>query len=129
MVTLLQYSSTLPLLVLCLDEETDVLLKAWCSSVAVKEIGGTIYPLLQFILGYDSHATIQILPFPNLSLDAQWLIYYFVHFLIYFLLWLGVRKYFKESFDSTARRSGVLLSIAALLTLGILGGCHQPLPG
>ena len=79
-VTLLQYSSTLPLLVLCLDESRDVLLKAWCSSVAVKEIGGTIYPLLQFILGYDSHATIQILPFPDLPLDVTWLIYYFIHF-------------------------------------------------
>ena len=120
-VTLLQYSSTLPLLVLCLDESRDVLLKAWCSSVAVKEIGGAIYPLLQFILGYDSHVTIQILPFPDLPLDVQWLIYYLIHFVMYGLIWLGVRKYFKESFDSTARRSGVLLSIVALLTLGILG--------
>ncbi len=120
-VTLLQYSSTLPLLVLCLDEQKDVLLKAWCSSVAVKEIGGTIYPLLQFILWYDSHATIQILPFPDLPLDVTWLIYFFIHFLIYFLIWRGVRRFFKESFDSTARRSGVLLSIVALLTLGILG--------
>ena len=120
-VTLLQYVSTLPLLMLCLDEEKNVLLKAWCSSVAAKEIAGTVYPLLQFILGYDSHATIQILPFPDLPLDVAWLVYYGVHFLIYALIWLGVRRYFKESFDSAARRSGVFLSVAALLTLGVLG--------
>ena len=88
--------------------------------MAVKEIGGTLYPLLQFILGYDSHATIQILPF-ELTVDGQWLVYYAVHFLIYWLIWLGVRRYFKEAFDPAARRSGVLLSIFALLTLGVLG--------
>ncbi len=120
-VTLLQYSSTLPLLVLCLDEEKDVLLKAWCSSVAVKEIGGTLYPLLQFILGYDSHTTMQILPFPNLPTDVTWTIYYCVHFLIYFLIWRGVRGFFGDSFDSAARRNGVFLSVTALLILGILG--------
>ncbi len=120
-VTLLQYSSTLPLLFLCMDESRDVLLKAWCSSVAVKEIGGTVYPLLQFILGYDSHATLQILPFPDLPTDLTWVIYYTVHFLIYYLIWRATRRYFRESFDSAARKNGVVLSIFSLLILGILG--------
>ena len=122
LVTVLQYGSTLPLLFLCLEEPADMVLKTWCSSVAVKEIGGTIYPVLQFILGYNSHETMQLFPVEGLSMDLQWLIYYAIHFLIYYLLWRIVRKSFKEPVDARARRYGMLLSLAALLILGILGG-------
>ena len=61
-VTTLQYAYTLPLMLLCFDEEPALLLKSWCASIAVKEIVGAVYPLLQVILGYDPHVTNQLLP-------------------------------------------------------------------
>ncbi|MBQ8159394.1 MAG: sensor histidine kinase [Clostridia bacterium] len=121
-VTLLQYASALPLLVLCFQESQDVMLKNWCSSVAVKEIGSAVYPLLQYCFGYDSHLTMQLLPIRHLSMDGQWLLYFLVYFLMYFLVWYLVRPRVREEepFDNAGRHSGILLSIASLLILGTL---------
>ena len=56
--TFLQYSTILPVLLICYDEDWTLLLKSWCSIIAVKEIAGGVYPVLQFILGYDPHQTL-----------------------------------------------------------------------
>lgn len=121
--TFLQYLSTLPLMLLCFEEDWTLLLRTWCTSVAVKEIGAGIYPVLQFLLGYDPNQTIQLLPISDPALyDLQWLIYLAVHALIYFLLWLAVRgRLEREPIEKEGRRSAVVLSLVSLLLLSLLG--------
>ena len=122
-VTTLQYAYTLPLMLLCFDEDLSLLLKSWCAGIAVKEIVGTVYPVLQVILGYDPHATNQLLPLDSASFaDLHWTVYHLVHFSLYFLLWLLIRKHLsRESMEKDSRRQAVWLSVSALLILGVLG--------
>ena len=122
-VTFFQYSFTLPLMFLCFDEEPTLLLKTWCTSIAVKEIVGGIYPVLQFVLGYDPHQTLQLLPlYGEQYTDLNWAIYLSVHTLLYFFLWRLVRKFTsREPLERGSRKQAVILSLAALLLLSILG--------
>ena len=118
-VTFFQYFFTLPLMFLCFDEEPTLLLKTWCTSIAVKEIVGGIYPVLQFVLGYDPHQTLQLLPlYGEQYTDLNWAIYLSVHTLLYFFLWRLVRKFTsREPLESGSRKQAViLLSILGAVT-------------
>ena len=119
--TLIQNASTLPLLLLCFDEEWPLLLKTWCTGIAVKHIGG-LYPVLQYALGYDPHKTLQLLPIdPVRYSDLHWFIYFLVHALFYFAIWQVVRRHLsREPVDRASRRNAVLLSVAALLLLSVM---------
>lgn len=118
---LMLYLFTLPMMMLCFTDPMERLLKTWCSAIAVKEIVGTIYPTLQFFLGYDSHTTIQLLPIANQPAAMLWGVYYGVHFLLYLLLYLLVGRKAQEPYDASGRRAGVALSVSAILVLGVLG--------
>ncbi|MBR6955085.1 MAG: sensor histidine kinase [Clostridia bacterium] len=120
--TLIQNASTLPLLLLCFDEEWPLLMKTWCTGVATKHIGGSIVPVLQVILGYDPHKTNQLLPLdPIAYMDLHWLVFFAVHALIYFAVWRLVRRRFsREAMDRAALRNAVILSVAALVLLTVL---------
>ena len=122
-VTILQYAFTLPIMFLCFDEDLTLILKTWCASIAVKEIVGTIYPLLQAALGYDPHATLQILPLDGEAYaDLNWFIYLGVHALLYWLLWRLIKPLFsREPLEAQSRRQAVLLSLIELLLLSVLG--------
>ena len=121
--TLIQNASILPLLLLCFDEEWPLLLKTWCTGIAVKEIAGSIFPVLQYALGYDPHQTLQLLPLDAVTYnDLHWAVYFAVHILLYFLFWRLIRGGMsRESIDQASRRSAVFLSVAALVLLSVLG--------
>lgn len=121
--TLIQYVSVLPLLFLCFDEEWPLLLKTWCTGVAVKEIAGSVYPLFQVILGYDPHQTLQLLPLDSVQYaDLHWQVYFAVHTLLYFAAWLLVRnRQNREPIDRSSRRSAVFLSVATLVLMSVMG--------
>ena len=121
-VNLLQYLFLLPLLLLCFDEDISLLLKVWCSGIAVKEIGGGFFPVLQFMLGYNSHETQQLLPLDPVQYgDLHWIVYYLLHFLIYLLMWRLFHRRSGEGTEGPERRRTVILSLTALLLLGVLG--------
>ncbi len=120
--TLIQNASVLPLLLLCFDEEWPLLLKTWCTGIAVKHIGGSVYPVLQWMLGYDPHKTLQILPLdPVQYMDLHWLLFFLVHSLIYFAIWRAIRgRLSREALDRASRKNAVALSVAALLLLTLM---------
>ena len=120
--TLIQNASTLPLLLLCFDEEWPLLLKTWCTGIAVKHIGGSIYPVLQWLLGYDPHKTLQILPLDaEKYMDLHWQVFFLIHALIYFTVWWAIRKRLsRETVDRASRRNAVILSVGALLLLTLM---------
>ena len=118
---LLFYLFTLPMMMLCFADPMERLLKTWCSAIAVKEIVGTLYPVLQFFLGLDSHYTIQLLPIANQPSWLLWTVYYGSHFLLYLLLFLLVGRKAEEPFDASSRKAGAILSLSVLLVLGVLG--------
>ena len=115
------YLFSLPMMILCFTDPMERLMKTWCSAIAVKEIVGTIYPTLQFFLGYDSHTTIQLLPIADQSSEVMWLVYHGVHFLLYLALYLLVGRKAQEQYDASGRRAGVALSVSAMVVLGVLG--------
>ena len=120
--TFLQYSTILPILLLCYDEDWTLLLKSWCSIIAVKEIAGSIYPVLQFLLGYDPHQTLQILPLDPLQFEnLHWLIYFMVHALIYYAVWRIVRGgQNREGIDRASRKNAVALSCVTLVLMSVM---------
>ncbi len=120
--TLFQNASMLPLLLVCFDEEWPLLLKTWCTGIAVKHIGGSLYPVLQWLLGYDPHKTLQILPLDaDKYMDLHWLVFFLVHALIYFTIWRIIRsRISRESMDPASRKNAVALSVSALVLLTVL---------
>ncbi len=120
--TFLQYSTILPVLLICYDEDWTLLLKSWCSIIAVKEIAGSVYPVLQFILGYDPHQTLQLLPLDPVRFgDLNWLIYFAVHALIYYAVWLAVRGgRGREAIDRASRKNAVALSCITLVLMSVM---------
>ncbi len=120
--TFLQYSTILPVLLMCYDEDWTLLLKSWCSIIAVKEIAGGVYPVLQFVLGYDPHQTLQLLPLdPVRFQDLHWLIYFAVHALICYAAWRAVRGgQGREAIDRASRKNAVLLSCITLILMSVM---------
>ncbi|MBQ9307446.1 MAG: sensor histidine kinase [Clostridia bacterium] len=121
-VTLLQYTSMLPLMIFCFDEDWTLLVKNWCTQIAVKEIVGAVYPAMQAAFGMDSHATVSLFPFmETLGIQANELIYMAVHFLLYYLLYrlVGGRK--PRTYESIDRKRSTCLALATLLILAGLG--------
>ena len=122
-VTMLQYAFTLPLMMLCFEEDITLILKSWGSSIAVKEIVGTIYPVLQVILGYDPHTTLNILPlFDEAYTDLNWMIYLGMHLLMYWVIWFVLRRHIsREPLGQQSRLQALILSAGSVLLLSVLG--------
>ena len=121
LLTLVQYASTLPLLLLCFDEDADLLLKTWCTSVAVKEIMGAVYPFLQFLAGVDSAAAMTFFSGPDAPEWLQWLEYFGIHVAGYYGLCFLLGRHYPRTASRNTRWQSAWLSIGALVILSVLG--------
>ncbi len=121
--TFLQYAVILPVLLFCYDEDWTLILKSCCTIIAAKEIAGSVYPVLQFMLGYDPHQTLQLLPLDPVRFEnLNWLIYYAVHILIYYIVWRIVRRgQSREEIDAVSRKRAVFLSLVTLVMMTVMG--------
>ena len=121
--TFLQYAVIFPVLLFCYDEDWTLILKSCCTIIAAKEIAGSVYPVLQFMLGYDPHQTLQLLPLDPVRFEnLNWLIYYVVHILIYYIVWRIVRRgQSREEIDAASRKRAVFLSLVTLVMMTVMG--------
>ena len=113
-----QFSSTLMMMFLCCDESWQAIVKTWCASIAVMEIAAHFFSILLIAAGTNDSQSMSF--FSDFNNTRDWLIYYGIHFLIYFLFyWLLGRKRPRET-DKISGRNMALLALFSLLSMTVL---------
>mgnify|MGYP000575819770 CR=1 FL=1 len=118
LVLLLQYASMLPLMLLCFREDFFFLLRNWCASIAMVEIGSSIFLTLVFLCGHSDVDSMSL--FADFNELRDWSLYFGIRILIYLSLYLPIRHKDRGSADSTARQSIAALSLFSLVVLSLL---------
>lgn len=108
-----------PILFLCFQERISALLMCWCAVVATQEIGAKVFSLALDLFHVDGQATISF--FPDYVGVRDWGIYYLLNFIAYFGCFWAFGRTEQTEGDRYLARSITDISVAATLTLSILG--------
>ena len=117
--SLFTYFAMLPMLFLCFQERISALLMCWCAVVATQEIGAKVFSLALDLFHVDGRATISF--FPDYVGVRDWGIYYLLHIAVYAGCFWAFGRTEQTEGDRYLTRSITDISVAATLTLSILG--------
>lgn len=115
----IQLSMPLVIDLLCFSNPFHAKLKTWCAGVAGMEIGAAAYSFLLAVCNIDERITISLINQEQPVNAADWIIYYALHLLVYWVLWrfAGPRK--STELDRVSRLSTIVLTLCCIVFLTI----------
>jgi len=114
-----QFAMPLCIILLYAENTIHSKLRAWCAGIAAMEIGAALYSILLALCGVDERVTICIYDASKGPDWWDWLIYYALHFLVYFFVYKLARPRCDDEMDRTGHLSTTLLTLACLLFLTV----------
>lgn len=115
----IQLGMPLTIHLICFENPLSAKLKTWCAGVAAMEIGAAAYSFLLALLGIDERTTIALLhPSGNVS-PLDWVLYFLLHILVYWIVWKVAGPKRGEELDGESRLSTMALTLACVLFLTV----------
>lgn len=114
----LNFSLTLPMLFICLDEDAFTVLNVWCAGVATEEIGAVLYEFLMSAFGVDTSQAFSF--FGSVSIELDMIFFYLIHILIYLAVFFSMERKNSYTEDRQSLRHMTYLVVVSVLVISIL---------
>lgn len=115
---LVQFAMPLTVNLLCRRGNIFSQLKTWCAGIAAMEIAASLYSLLLAVMGIDERVSIRIFSQTTTGI-FDWLFYFAIHILIYFVLFQLANFRRTEDLDRKSRVFTTALALACMVFLTV----------